>query len=506
MKNDTMPEILFTSPGDNAAAQRMSRLVKQGLIRPLYRGIYTSSLDVDDQSVVTRNWSKILSHWAPGCVLSHRSAFELVPIDGAVYLSKDSGAREFELPGLSFKAMVKPKLGPILSATRTGALDVKYQDFYVASQARAYLESLTPDSRLLPRQLAKEAIEEKLELILRLKGARALNSLRDDAREVSELLGLTKEFTALNKIIGSLLGTHDANFLKSRIAKARAQGLPYDSERLEMFEQLAGQLKNTTFPNIVETTKGFPARANFAFVEAYFSNYIEGTTFTVEEAQDIVFNGKIIPSRSEDSHDVKGTFDAILRDPFYSKPPNNPDELLEWIKKVNAMVMQSRTDRMPGQFKLQANQAGNTLFVLPELVPETLRQSWELIDLLNEPMQKALFSMFLISEIHPFTDGNGRTARILMNAFLSKEDQGRIIIPTVFREDYLLSLKALSHQKQAQAYISAMQVAQKWANQLNFETSIEEINQQLSACNAKQEDTRMFRLLSPKTLKPIGVD
>ena len=56
----------------------------------------------------------------------------------------------------------------------------------------------------------------------------------------------------------------------------------------------------------------------FVFVESYFSNYIEGTTFTVAEAEDIVFRGKLIAHRHEDSHDVIGTFEAAQRDPFYT--------------------------------------------------------------------------------------------------------------------------------------------------------------------------------------------
>lgn len=38
---------------------------------------------------------------------------------------------------------------------------------------------------------------------------------------------------------------------------------------------------------------------------------------------------------------------------------------------------------------------------------------------------------FLISEIHPFNDGNGRLARIMMNAELVAENEEKIIIPTV---------------------------------------------------------------------------
>ena len=47
--------------------------------------------------------------------------------------------------------------------------------------------------------------------------------------------------------------------------------------------------------------------------------------------------------------------------------------------------------------------------------------------------------MFVVAEVHPFSDGNGRTARLAMNCMLSARALSRIIIPTVYREDYLLS-------------------------------------------------------------------
>lgn len=46
--------------------------------------------------------------------------------------------------------------------------------------------------------------------------------------------------------------------------------------------------------------------------------------------------------------------------------------------------------------------------------------------------------------MHPFADGNGRTLRLAMNLFLTQAGLTRIIIPTVFRDDYISALKALS--------------------------------------------------------------
>ena len=129
-----------------------------------------------------------------------------------------------------------------------------------------------------------------------------------------------------------------------------------------------------------------------------------------------------------------------------------------------------------------------------------------MMPLLKQPMQRALFAMFVVSETHPFTDGNGRTSRLLMNAFLSQHRQSRIIIPTVFREDYLLSLKAMSHQGDATAYMRALGIGQSWTSELNYEVGVPAMNWQLDECNAKQEDTRVFRLLSPKTRLPMGAE
>jgi hypothetical protein len=79
------------------------------------------------------------------------------------------------------------------------------------------------------------------------------------------------------------------------------------------------------------------------------------------------------------------------------------------------MIMQRREDARPGEFKLVGNRAGNTVFVAPDLVPGTIDQGFDLYRSLESPFQRAVFAMFLVAEIHPFADGNGRIPRIMMN-------------------------------------------------------------------------------------------
>ena len=62
--------------------------------------------------------------------------------------------------------------------------------------------------------------------------------------------------------------------------------------------------------------------------------------------------------------------------------------------------------------------------------------------------------MFLISEVHPFNDGNGRVSRLGMNAEVAAAGQARLIIPTSLRGDYLTVLEALTANGNADPFIS----------------------------------------------------
>lgn len=73
------------------------------------------------------------------------------------------------------------------------------------------------------------------------------------------------------------------------------------------------------------------------------------------------------------------------------------------------------------------------LFVVPELVTGTLRQGFGRYAALDAPFARALFVMFIMAEVHPLADGNGRIARVMMNAELLATREARIFIPHVPR-------------------------------------------------------------------------
>lgn len=135
------------------------------------------------------------------------------------------------------------------------------------------------------------------------------------------------------------------------------------------------------------------------------------------------------------------------------KTPGSYLELDYLIRTRHLTMMKNRPEINPGEFKNKVNKAGNTEFVHPEYINGTLQKGFEIYASISDPVAKAIFISYLISEVHPFNDGNGRLCRIMFNSELAKAKLSTMIIPTVFREDYLLSLRALSRRERPKSLI-----------------------------------------------------
>ena len=100
--------------------------------------------------------------------------------------------------------------------------------------------------------------------------------------------------------------------------------------------------------------------------------------------------------------------------------------------------------------------------------------------------------MIMISEVHPFADGNGRVARIMMNAELVAGGEERLIIPTAYRTDYLGALKAFSKNGRMEPVIRMLATAQRYTASIDW-SSFERAHALLSETNAfaAGEDVRL---------------
>lgn len=455
---EELPEVFVSSA---SLTKRISRYLKEGKLRKIASRLYTKNLSDSPELIVKRNLWPIVGAYFPGGLITDRTALENKPaLDGSIFLIS-SQKKDVELPGLILRSR---KGHPPLSHDRPfiGGL-------FLASQARAFLENMKPSRGRggVSRTLSVRELEERLDLLLRRGEAETLNTLRDESSKIAKTLGLEEEFKALDKLIGSLLGTRSEK-LKTPMGLARQLGLPYDPQRMDLFlilrEALATRAPISRFSSLLSSQ----ALANLAFFEAYFSNFIEGTEFEIEEAFEIIFKGKISLGRPEDAHDILGTFKVVSDTQGMSRTPQNFEEFIQLLKERHFLIMEGRVEKGPGQFKQATNRAGNTVFVSPELVMGTLSKGFEIYQSIETPLYRATFMMFLIAEVHPFTDGNGRVARVMMNADLVLAGEQRIIIPTVYRNNYLSALRALSLNQRPDPLIRVLDFAQKYTASLDF--------------------------------------
>jgi Fic family protein len=107
---------------------------------------------------------------------------------------------------------------------------------------------------------------------------------------------------------------------------------------------------------------------------------------------------------------------------------------------------------------------------------------------LQTPFQRAVFMMFLVAEVHPFADGNGRIARIMMNAELVAAGEQRIVIPTIYRANYLSALKAISNRTGTTPLVRVLEFAQRFTQAIDW-TSFKGAEGELQAVHAFMDST-----------------
>lgn len=472
---EDQPEVFLSAAGISRA---VGRAVKAGQARKVGNRLYTRNTTEPLEAVVRRNWQRIAALYFPAAVVVDRSAFEAMPSDdGSLFLDGGpdyAGRRSIRLPGLT----LRPRRGP-------GPIDGDMpfiEALHFAGPGRKFLDNMRPSrarNGSMARTLSRAELEDELTSIAALRGVEGLNDVRDRAREVAVALGAEREMTAIDNLIGAVLGTTDAA-LSTNAARAHRQGLGFDPRRIDLFEALQSRLLQNP-PSLR------PAQANslpaLSFIEAYFSNWIEGTEFRLEEAEEIVFGGVLPEGRDEDAHDVLGTFE-LVNDPDRRRlVPADADSLLRLLRTNHAIMLGRRPGARPGSFKAKPNRAGGTTFVHPDLVAGTLTEGFRYYEALPEGLARAIFMMFLVSEVHPFTDGNGRVARVLMNAALTAVDLQRIVVPLSARDDYMQSLRTLSRNSDPRPFVRVLDYLQQYTAAIDW-SDLGHAEQELRASNA----------------------
>ena len=472
--------------------------VARGELKRLARGIYTTDTASDLNGVVRREWRQIVGRRFPGAVVTDRSAPWAQPHDGYLFVASTRNA-VLELPGVT--VVSRKAVGPMEGDIAIGA------DVYLASRPRALLDN-TRATRVRgtrpPATLGRAELADWIDHLCAVDGFSMVRRYRDTAEALAVQLGASvDQVEMLNELVGAALGTRESTS-GSKAMRARAGGVPFDQNRVTRFEVLADYLRG-----VVSTHPALPQdagrRSTVPFWEAYFSNFIEGTEFTPEEAERIVFDHEMPEARPQDAHDILGTYRLVSDEAGLRRGTTSAEEFLGMLRRWHAVILGGRPDKRPGELKRVANQAGSTTFVAPDLVEGTLRRGYEILQSLATPTQRGTFVAFVVAEVHPFDDGNGRLARAVMNAEYVAGGEQRAVIPTISRNDYLRSLRRLTRQDQPDLFVTYLDRVRRWTGRIDWSTrdiAREQLERTNAFVDANDAEDRGLQLLDPVTGAP----
>lgn len=172
----------------------------------------------------------------------------------------------------------------------------------------------------------------------------------------------------------------------------------------------------------------------------YNSNAIEGSTLTLRETQLILEQGITIGGKSLREHfEVVNHQEAI--ELVESLAAQDEPITAFHVRQLHALVLAKIDDDNAGQYR--------TLSVRIVGAAHEPPAGWEIAPLMNDwaswlveqanvldPVALAALAHHKLVAIHPFIDGNGRTARLIMNLVLMRAGYPPAIIARVNRQQY----------------------------------------------------------------------
>ena len=199
--------------------------------------------------------------------------------------------------------------------------------------------------------------------------------------------------------------------------------------------------------------------------EVHNSTAIEGNSLTLGETALVLQKGLTVSGKPLKDHlEVKGYDEAYKYiQSIYKKSAQVSEEL---IKEIHRLIFRhfdngllKEYDYAIGFYRKIPVYISGSEFVPPNYikVPELMNA---LVDFLtkikNKPIIKSAIAHFGLAYVHPFVDGNGRTARLLMNFILFSAGYPIVIVKNKRRPDYLKSLEVLHHNPKNLSFLKLM--------------------------------------------------
>jgi Fic/DOC family len=455
----------------------LSRQAKSGEAIRIAAGLYAVGARLPLASVVRHFLLEIVATEWPGAVICGRSAFAGgVPRDGMLFVSR------FERGRMGALALEGVTVVPVSGPQRLPGDMSMPHGLAMSGPARALLENVDVPGRRSRSRSGTAIVEDRIDELARSGGAgrvRAVLEELDGIAEFFEAVAVESVRSRLKAVLGSFSTSLE---ITSPRLGARLSGSPYDARRIEMLEGLVAVLDHHP-PQPRAASNPMTSWEWVAFFEAYFSNFIEGTEFGVAEARRIAVEGVVPVARPADAHDVAATYRLANDSTDRTSVPQSGVDLIAQLKSRHRALMAARLEMRPGELKVIPNYAGGYQFVEPALVEGTLIRGFDVLKVLRDPFARSVATMALVTESHPFNDGNGRVARLTANA-LSVAGQVRIVIPTVYRNNYLAGLTGFSNRAgRGESLVAILDHAQKWTAAIDWSTYAG-ADEMLERCNA----------------------
>src|SRR3989344_4085956 len=188
---------------------------------------------------------------------------------------------------------------------------------------------------------------------------------------------------------------------------------------------------------------------NFVMAFVFNSNSIEGSTLTPKEVE-LLLKENIAPSKPlEDVLEAKNAEKTLN---FVKEVKEELRE--ELLLKVHEMYFKETKPFIAGKYKTAQNRITGSAFETtpPKLVQTDMKLYFKEYEKLKKelhPLELAAWAHWRLARIHPFQDGNGRTARIIMNFILHRNGYAMIDIKTKEKQQYFSALEKCHYNNNA---------------------------------------------------------
>ena len=182
-------------------------------------------------------------------------------------------------------------------------------------------------------------------------------------------------------------------------------------------------------------------RESFRVSMTYNSNAIEGSSLSLSETRSVLEDGITIGGKSMKEHlEVTNHAKAMeWLEALVKKRAIAESDVLE----LHALILDRIDPQNAGFYRKSGVRISGTDYTPPNAakVPERMKEVYRTLNKKSkEPIETAAQIHREFVDVHPFIDGNGRTARLLLNLYLMRNGFPPVIILRTERQQYIRSI------------------------------------------------------------------